>query len=137
MDLRVRIGSLELPNPLIAASGCFGYGVEYARDRKAFGRAIAQNQSIAFKLADAAMDVEAARWLVWKAAWKIDQTENDGGTAIVEAGRAYRFATDLAFKVADDCVQILGGHGVIRDHLAELFFRNSRTLSATTGWFMV
>jgi alkylation response protein AidB-like acyl-CoA dehydrogenase len=118
----------------VARAAC-DYAVDYARDRRAFGRAIGQNQSIAFKLADAAMDVEGARWLTWKAAWQIDKA--DGVSALAEASRAHRFASDLAFKVADDCVQILGGHGVIRDHLAELFFRNSRTLSATTGWFMV
>ena len=74
---------------------------------------------------------------MWKAAWRIDGVRADGGSALVEANRAHRFATDLAFRVADDCVQILGGHGVIRDHLAELFFRNSRTLTSTTGWFIV
>ncbi|HEY4221289.1 MAG TPA: acyl-CoA dehydrogenase family protein, partial [Myxococcota bacterium] len=109
------------------------YAVDYARDRRAFGRAIAQNQSIAFMLAEAAMDVEAGRWLTWKAAWQIDR----GESALVEAARAQRFTADLAFKTADNCVQILGGHGVIRDHLAELFFRNSRTLARTPGWFMV
>ncbi len=118
----------------VARAAC-EYAVDYARDRRAFGRAIAQNQSIAFMLAEAAMDVEAARWLTWKAAWRIDRTE--GESALVEAGRAWRFAADLAFKTADNCVQILGGHGVIRDHLAELFFRNSRTLARTPGWFMV
>jgi acyl-CoA dehydrogenase len=113
------------------------YALEYARDRRAFGRAIAQNQSIAFMLAEAAMDTEAARWLTWKAAWSIDKAKGTGASSLLEAARAHRFATDLAFRVADNCVQILGGHGVIRDHLAELFFRNSRTLSRTTGWFMV
>jgi hypothetical protein len=113
------------------------YAVEYARDRRAFGRAIAQNQSIAFMLAEAAMDVEAARWLTWKAAWQIDRSRESGESSLVEAARAFRFSTDLAFRVSDACVQILGGHGVIRDHLAELFFRSSRTLARTPGWFMV
>ncbi len=109
------------------------YAAEYAKERKAFGRAIAQNQSIAFKIAEAFTDVEAARLMTWKAAWRIDQ----GESAVREAGLAYRFATDAAFRIADDCVQILGGHGVIRDHLAELFFRNARTLALTPGWFIV
>ena len=113
------------------------YAVDYARERRAFGRAIAQNQSIAFMLAEGAMDVEALRWLVWKAAWKIDRDHPRGESALAEASRAARFGADLAFRVSDACVQILGGHGVIRDHLAELFFRNSRTLAATPGWFMV
>lgn len=113
------------------------YAVDYARERRAFGRAIAQNQSIAFMLAEGAMDVEALRWLVWKAAWKIDRDHPKGESALAEASRAARFGADLAFRVSDACVQILGGHGVIRDHLAELFFRNSRTLAATPGWFLV
>jgi len=111
------------------------YAAEYAKDRRAFGRAIAQNQSIAFMLSEAATDAEAARWMTWKAAWKVDQGSRDGARA--EAARAARFATAAAFRAADSCVQILGGHGVIRDHLAELFFRNARTLARTPGWFMV
>ncbi|NUO54699.1 MAG: acyl-CoA/acyl-ACP dehydrogenase [Polyangiaceae bacterium] len=111
------------------------YAAAYAKDRRAFGRAIAQNQSIAFMLAEAATDAEAARWMTWKAAWKIDRASHDGARA--EASRAARFAAQTAFRSADACVQILGGHGVIRDHLAELFFRNARTLATTVGWFLV
>lgn len=109
------------------------YAAAYAKERVAFGRPIAQYQSIAFMIADAATDVEAARWMTWKAASKIDRGE-DG---LREAGLAFRFATDSAFRIADHGVQILGGHGVIRDHLAELFFRNARTLAATPGLFIV
>lgn len=111
------------------------YAATYAKERRAFGRAIAQNQSIAFMLAEAATDAEAARWMTWKAAWKIDRASYDGARA--EASRAARFAAQTAFRSADACVQILGGHGVIRDHLAELFFRNARTLATTVGWFLV
>ena len=106
---------------------------EYGKERVAFGRAIAQNQSIAFKIADAITDGEASRWMTWRAAWKLDRNEN----CRREAALAFRYATDAAFRVADDCVQIFGGHGVIRDHLAELYFRNARALAATAGWFMV
>jgi acyl-CoA dehydrogenase len=111
------------------------YAATYAKERRAFGRAIAQNQSIAFMLAEAATDAEAARWMTWKAAWKIDRASYDGARA--EASRAARFAAQTAFRSADACVQILGGHGVIRDHLAELFFRNARTLATTVGWFLL
>lgn len=109
------------------------YAADYAKQRVAFGRPIAQNQSIAFLIADAATDVEAARWMIWKAAWRIDRGED----ALREAGLAFRFAADAAFRIADNGVQILGGHGVIRDHLAELFYRNARALGATPGWFVV
>ncbi len=111
------------------------YAASYAKERRAFGRAIAQNQSIAFMLAECATDAEASRWMTWKAAWKIDRGSGEGARA--EAARAARFATAAAFRAADSCVQILGGHGVIRDHLAELFFRNARTLARTPGWLVV
>ena len=109
------------------------YAAAYAKERVAFGRAIAQNQSIAFMIADAFTDAEAARWMTWKAAWKLDRNED----ALKEAGLAFRFATDAAFKHADNGVQILGGHGVIRDHLSELFFRNARALAVTPGALIV
>lgn len=109
------------------------YAAGYARERVAFGRPIAQHQAIAFKIADAFMDVEAARWMTWKAAWKIDRGED----ALAEASAAFRFATDTAWRVADDGVQIHGGHGVIRDYLAELFFRNARSLAVTPGAYLV
>jgi acyl-CoA dehydrogenase len=115
------------------ARAAWEYAADYAKERIAFGKPIAQNQSIAFMIAEAAMDSEAARWMTWKAAWRIDRGED----ALREAGLAFRFATDACFKIADNGVQILGGHGVIRDHLAELFFRNARALGATAGWFMV
>jgi acyl-CoA dehydrogenase len=109
------------------------YAAAYAKERVAFGRPIAQYQSIAFMIADAATDTEAARLMTWKAAWKIDAGED----AMKEAALAFRFATDAAFRIADHGVQILGGHGVIRDHLSELFFRNARTLAAIPGAFLV
>lgn len=109
------------------------YATAYAKERVTFGRPIAQYQSIAFKIADAATDVEAARWMTWKAATKIDR----GEPALKEASLAFRFATDTAWRVADDGVQILGGHGVIRDHLAELFFRNARFLAPVPGALIV
>ncbi len=116
----------------VARAAC-EYASAYAKERIAFGRPIAQYQSIAFMIADAAMDVEAARWMTWKAAWKIDRGEE----ALREATLAFRFATDAAWRIADRGVQILGGHGVIRDHLAELFFRNARTLASTPGTLIV
>jgi alkylation response protein AidB-like acyl-CoA dehydrogenase len=115
------------------ARAAWEYAAEYAKERTTFGKPIAQYQSIAFMLAEAAMDTEAARWMTWKAATRIDS----GADALREAGLAYRFATDACFKIADNGVQILGGHGVIRDHLAELFFRNARALGTTPGWFIV
>lgn len=115
------------------ATAAAEYAKDYAKEREAFGRPIAQYQSIAFKIADAYTDAEAARWMTWKAAWQIDRGED----ALKAAALAFRFASNAAWRIADDGVQILGGHGVIRDHLAELLFRNARTVANTPGWLVV
>lgn len=94
---------------------------DYAKERETFGAPIATRQSIAFKLADMAIEIDAARLLTWEAANDID--------AGVDAGRkstlAYNQARQVALKAADDAVQIFGGHGFIRDYLPELFLRNA------------
>ncbi len=128
---RALVASAAVATGVIRAAA--EYAADYAKERVAFGRAIARNQSIAFMIADAFTDAEAARWMTWKAAWRIDQ----GGDALKEASLAFRFATDASFAHADNGVQILGGHGVIRDHLAELFFRNARALAGSAGAFIV
>ncbi len=95
---------------------------EYAKEREAFGAPIATKQAIAFKLADMAIEVEGARLLTWEAAWKLDQ----GGDATREATLAFRQAQRVALEVADGAVQVLGGHGYIREYAPELHLRNAR-----------
>jgi alkylation response protein AidB-like acyl-CoA dehydrogenase len=105
------------------------YAIEYAKERKAFGMFIAQKQAIAFMLAEMAIEIDAARLLTWEAAWKLDRGED----ATREAVLAKQYAANTALMVTDRGVQILGGHGYIRDHLVELFLRNGRGFATFEG----
>ncbi|HEX6738926.1 MAG TPA: acyl-CoA dehydrogenase family protein [Vicinamibacteria bacterium] len=115
------------------ARAAYEYALEYARTRQAFGEAIAQRQSIAFMLAEMATEVEAARLLVWEAAWKLDR----GQDAAEAAYLARILADDTALLVADRAVQVLGGHGYIRDHPVELWLRNARGFAVLDGLAIV
>jgi alkylation response protein AidB-like acyl-CoA dehydrogenase len=98
---------------------------DYAKERQAFGAPIATKQAIAFKLADMAIEIDAARLLVWEAAWRLDE----GHDAQREATLAYRQAARIALEVSDGAVQVLGGHGYTREYLPELCLRNARGFS--------
>jgi alkylation response protein AidB-like acyl-CoA dehydrogenase len=111
----------------------YEYALDYAKKRQAFGEAIAQRQSIAFMLAEMATEVEAARLLVWEAAWLLDQ----GQDCSREAYLARNLADDMALMVADRAVQILGGHGYIRDFPVELWLRNARGFAVLDGLAIV
>jgi len=111
------------------ARAAYEFGLDYAKNRKAFGEAIAQRQSIAFMLAEMATDVEAARLMVWEAAWLLDQ----GKDATREAALAKNFADDMSLAVTDRAVQILGGHGYIRDYPVEMWLRNARGFAVMEG----
>jgi alkylation response protein AidB-like acyl-CoA dehydrogenase len=111
----------------------YEYALEYAKARKAFGEAIAQRQSIAFMLAEMATEVEAARLLAWEAAWLLDQ----GRDASRAAYLARNLADDMALMVADRAVQVLGGHGYIRDYPVELWLRNARGFAVLDGLAVV
>ena len=106
------------------------YAIPYAKDREAFDEAIAQKQAIAFTLADMHIEIDAMRWLVWKAA---SQLENglDATRAAHQLARIY--CAEQAMKIADDGVQVLGGHGFIREHPVEMWYRNARTLGVLDG----
>ena len=111
----------------------YEYALDYAKDREAFGAPIAQKQAIAFMLAEMATEIDGARLMVWEAAWEIDQGENASTTAYV----ALTNASDTAMMVSDRAVQILGGHGYIREHPVERWMRNARGLSTFAGMAMV
>ncbi len=111
------------------ARAAYDYAREYAKERRAFGQAIAQKQAIAFMLAEMAMEVDAMRLLTWEAAWRLDRQED----ATREAHLAKRYAADMALKVTDNALQVLGGHGYIRDHMVELFLRNARSFAMLEG----
>jgi len=111
------------------AKASLDYAIVYAKDRDAFGVKIAQKQAIAFMLADMAIETEAARLLNWEAAWSIDQ----GTEASREVALAHRYCADMVMKVTDNGLQVLGGHGFIRDHPVEQWVRNGRGFSVFEG----
>jgi acyl-CoA dehydrogenase len=115
------------------ARAAYEYALEYAKNRKAFGEAIAQRQAVAFMLAEMATELECARLLVWEAAWLLDQGQEAGR----EAYLARNLADDMALMVADRAVQILGGHGYIRDYPVELWLRNARAFGVMEGLAIV
>jgi alkylation response protein AidB-like acyl-CoA dehydrogenase len=112
------------------ANAAFEYSKNYAREREAFGVKIAQKQAIAFMLAEMRTEIEASRLLTWEAAWKLDQAKEDSFT---EAYLAATGAADMAMMVTDRAVQILGGHGYIREHPVEMWMRNGRGFAMFTG----
>ena len=105
------------------------YAVPYAKEREAFDQAIAQKQAIAFKLADMHIETDASRWLMWKAASQLEQ----GLDATRAAHFARSYAAEKSMWIADNGVQVLGGHGFIREHPVEMWFRNARTLGVLEG----
>jgi alkylation response protein AidB-like acyl-CoA dehydrogenase len=115
------------------ARAAFDYAREYAKERRAFGAAIAQKQAIAFKLADMAIEIDAMRLLAWEAAWKLDS----GQPATREAALVKHYASQSALGIADNALQVLGGHGYIREHPVELWLRNARGFATFDGLAVV
>jgi acyl-CoA dehydrogenase len=111
------------------AHAAFDYARDYAKERKAFGVPIATKQAVAFMLADMAIEIDAARLLVWEAAWRLDRGED----AHKESYLARNYVAAAALKVTDNAVQVLGGHGYIREHPVEMWLRDARGLAALEG----
>jgi acyl-CoA dehydrogenase len=116
------------------SKAAFEYARDYAKDRDVFGVKVAQKQAIAFMLAEMATEIEAIRLLTWEAAWMLDEGMED---ASKYAYLAYSGASDMAMMVTDRAVQILGGHGYIREHPVEMWMRAARGIAAFTGLAMV
>jgi alkylation response protein AidB-like acyl-CoA dehydrogenase len=116
------------------AKAAYEYSRDYAKERVVLGSEIAKKQSIAFFLAEMATEIEAIRLLTWEAAWMLDNEKEDAGHA---AYLALQGAIDMAMMVTDRGVQILGGHGYIREHPVELWMRNGRGIAAFTGMAIV
>lgn len=115
------------------AKAAFEYSRDYAKERQAFGEPIASRQAIAFMIGEIAMEIDATRLLVWEAAWKMDRGEN----CTKEAYLAKRYAAEMVMKATDRALQILGGHGYIREHPVELWMRNGRGFSTFEGNIIV
>jgi alkylation response protein AidB-like acyl-CoA dehydrogenase len=123
---RISIAALALG----MAQGALEAATRYAKQRKQFGQAISEFQAIQFKLADMATEVEAARLLVYQAAWLADQ-KNVRFTR--ESSMAKLFASEVAVRVANECVQVHGGYGFIKDYPAEKFYRDVKLCTIGEG----
>jgi alkylation response protein AidB-like acyl-CoA dehydrogenase len=136
-DFAPVLAAMQVTNAALGvgvAKAAFEYSRDYAKEREAFGVKIAQKQAIAFTLAEMATEIESSRLLTWKAAWKLDAGKED---ALVAAYLADTAAADMAMMVTDRAVQILGGHGYIRDHPVEMWMRNGRGFVTFTGLAIV
>ena len=114
------------------ARAAYEYALAYAKEREAFGEPIAHRQSIAFMLANMRIEIDSTRLMVWEAAWKYDNQEDATRAAVLAA----QYADKMVLEVTDAAVQVLGGHGYVRDHPVELWLRNGRGFAVWEGLVM-
>ncbi|MHA1995039.1 MAG: acyl-CoA dehydrogenase family protein [Candidatus Hodarchaeales archaeon] len=112
------------------AVGAYELALEYAQQRKAFGRKIATFQAIAFKLADMATEIEAARNLLYKATWLYDQGRSEYKKY---AAMAKLYCSEVANRVVNHAVQIHGGYGLMKEYPVERFYRDQKLLEIGEG----
>jgi alkylation response protein AidB-like acyl-CoA dehydrogenase len=122
-----RIGIAALSVGL--AQGAYEAALRYARERTAFGQTINRFQAIQWKLADSFTRIESARLLTYRAAFLKDS----GRRMTLESSMAKLYASEIAVKAADDCVQIHGGYGFVKDYPAEKFFRDVKLTTIGEG----
>ena len=122
-----RIGIAALSVGL--AQGAWEAALRYSTERKAFGKTISKFQAIQWKLADNATRIEAARLLTYRAAYLKDRDRR----LTLESSMAKLYASEIAVKAADDCVQIHGGYGFVKDYPAEKYFRDVKLTTIGEG----
>jgi butyryl-CoA dehydrogenase len=122
---RIGIGAISIG----LAQAAFEYAVNYARERKAFGKAIADQQAIQWMLADAATELEVARNMLYKTAWLKDQKRAHNK----EAAMAKMFATEMAERVCRNAIQIHGGYGYSSEYPVERIYRDARLMTIGEG----
>ena len=122
---RITIGALGIGT----AQGALARALAYSQEREAFGKPIHKFQGVSFKLSDMATQIEAARHLVYYAAWKKDR----GLPVIKEAAMAKLFSSETAMKVTTEAIQVLGGYGYIKEYDVERFFRDAKILEIGEG----
>jgi acyl-CoA dehydrogenase len=131
--LAMRVFDRSRPPVAAAAVGvaqrALDEALRYAQERKAFGKPLIANQAISFMLADMAMNIEAARLLVWKSAWLID----NGQSNAKEAAFAKAFAADMCMKATTDAVQVFGGYGYGREYPVEKLMRDAKIYQIYEG----
>jgi alkylation response protein AidB-like acyl-CoA dehydrogenase len=112
------------------ARAAFEYARDYARERTAFGVPIGRHQAVAFKLADMAIEIEAARALLWRAGWL---ATSGRPFALAEGSMAKCLTADVAVRCCTEAIQILGGHGYVRDHPVEKWYRDAKLYQIWEG----
>lgn len=122
---RISIAALGLG----MAQGAFDAALKYSKERKQFGKPISEFQGIQWKLADMAVQIEAARALIWRAATMKDAGKN----TTMASSMAKLYAGEIAVKCANECVQIHGGYGFIKDYPAEKFYRDVKLCTIGEG----
>jgi acyl-CoA dehydrogenase len=131
----VAMATLDNSRPLTAmfsvgiARAALEYSMEYASQRKTFGKPIIEHQAIQFMIADMAMNTHAARLLTYESAWLLDE----GKRNTLQSSFAKSFAADMAMKVATDAVQVYGGYGYIKDYPVEKLMRDAKLIQVYEG----
>lgn len=132
---KIFMKALSYARPMVGAQavglaqGAYEEALNYAKERKQFGQPISNFQAIQFMLADMAMNIEAARLLVHKSVYLLQE----GTPSATSAAFAKCFAADTAMKVATDAVQIFGGYGFIREYAVEKYFRDAKIMQIYEG----
>jgi acyl-CoA dehydrogenase len=127
---------LEHSRPAVAAGSlgiaraAYEYALDYAMQRVAFGKPIVKHEGIGFKLAEMAMNIDAARLLTWRAGW---MAQNNMLFNRAEGSMAKAFAADMAMQVTLDAVQVLGGYGYIREYPVEKWMRDAKIYQIWEG----
>src|SRR5688500_15677370 len=111
------------------ARAAYEFALDYAKERKTFGKPIVTHQAVGFKLADMAMEIDAARLLVWRAAW----LARNGGLRRGEGSMSKLKAGEVAVKVTEDAIQILGGYGYTREYPVERWHRDAKIYTIFEG----
>ena len=122
MDERLLIAARSLGG----AERCLDVAFAYATERRQFGSRIFDYQAVSFQLADCAVELQAARAMTYQVAWEIDRKEIDAKTLHAKSASVKLFASQMANRVADRCVQVLGGRGYMRENPVERLYRDLR-----------
>jgi len=132
-DVRAILDASRAAHAAILVGACRGileFCVPYTKERIAFDEPIAKKQSIAFRLAEMHIEVEAMRWMTWKTASHVGQRHED---TTRQAHLTRQYVSEKAMWIADNGIQVFGGHGFIREYPVEMWFRNVRTLTVLEG----
>jgi acyl-CoA dehydrogenase len=113
---------------------CLDQAVAHARTRTAFGRPLSANQGVSFPLAESKAEIEAMRWMTYHLAWAVDRHAEAGGDSpVLDSSIAKYYCTDRAYAVADRCLQVFGGMGLLREGPIERVLRHLRVLRIVEG----